>query len=859
MEGHYFSSRGFDSLPQKVRHGFEDLLFAGKIQARTLDEHALRIVAEELTDAATYGYFFDILWDLELSTVKNWKGFLVTQIKNAAKKAAEKPYQPRPPPPSAQRRMQQQAASSAAAPAAAPAAPPPGKAAAAPAGTASGDGKLLVLHRDHKDGKYIIVAKEGAGARRGAEAAAAAGGGGKAGSGAKGGAADGAPSSPAGRTSMESVARIPQYPGAGHTHGDAAEAQGALHPPGQPPEPFAPPGTIPGHFSPSLYSHGPGEEGGAFPPHLAPQGLFPGQHPHAHALGGAYGQSLPPAYGAFLGHQQPPARPEEEEDLSGALLELCLGGGSQQAPPPHAGLMPPHLQQPSSPYSAAPLQGAGAPSSYFSGSYGQTPPPDQMPGLGGVGMDDQHLQQAYSGAPTMSLQSFPPLGAHLAQGQAAGRNSYAAALGKQQPRLPDTLLDGQPSDGEQQLGEGDEDDPEYRRAIEASLAESSRQRVARVASGYPPSMSADGSAAADAGAEADSDAASALTAAVGLANATGEYNCFLNTIIQCMWHCTHFRAYLEQFPPGTFGARHPVVEALTGLFHALSAAEREWQPGRKRRVVNPTALREALDALPGHRFRIGEMNDASEVLGAVYDCLRDVPRLVHAQYGTPVVEDFFGLKMWEHVKCGACGVVSHHVRSHVEWFHIVAATALRDVAAALPGHGFGNLLRQLDAQHVKRCDKELGGCERAIQPIKTIERTPNVFCVQLAWEADVAAEEIAGTMAAVEEVVRLEDVYAGSNFLPTHGAVYRLGAMVCYYGQHYHAFIFKPDANQWLLFDDATVLTIGGWGEVVRRCAAGRIQPAVLFYMHHDASDVPDLLLMTQQGAAVEALLADVE
>lgn len=33
----------------------------------------------------------------------------------------------------------------------------------------------------------------------------------------------------------------------------------------------------------------------------------------------------------------------------------------------------------------------------------------------------------------------------------------------------------------------------------------------------------------------------ATTSTMGLRNATGEYNCFLNVIIQCMWHCHVFR------------------------------------------------------------------------------------------------------------------------------------------------------------------------------------------------------------------------------------------------------------------------------------------------------------------------------
>lgn len=34
---------------------------------------------------------------------------------------------------------------------------------------------------------------------------------------------------------------------------------------------------------------------------------------------------------------------------------------------------------------------------------------------------------------------------------------------------------------------------------------------------------------------------SEITAGVGLMNGIGEYNCFLNVIIQCLWHLTNFR------------------------------------------------------------------------------------------------------------------------------------------------------------------------------------------------------------------------------------------------------------------------------------------------------------------------------
>lgn len=38
----------------------------------------------------------------------------------------------------------------------------------------------------------------------------------------------------------------------------------------------------------------------------------------------------------------------------------------------------------------------------------------------------------------------------------------------------------------------------------------------------------------------------------GLRNATGEYNCFLNVIIQCLWHCASFRHAVMQWPKAVY-------------------------------------------------------------------------------------------------------------------------------------------------------------------------------------------------------------------------------------------------------------------------------------------------------------------
>ena len=78
--------------------------------------------------------------------------------------------------------------------------------------------------------------------------------------------------------------------------------------------------------------------------------------------------------------------------------------------------------------------------------------------------------------------------------------------------------------------------------------------------------------------------------------------------------------------------------------------------------------------------------------------------------------------------------------------------------------------------------------------------------------------------------VDLADIYMAGE---PGALVYGLRSMVCYYGSHYFAFVLSPQLGQWLIFDDASVQSVGTWADVVAKCRLGRIQPSVLFYEAH--------------------------
>ncbi len=127
----------------------------------------------------------------------------------------------------------------------------------------------------------------------------------------------------------------------------------------------------------------------------------------------------------------------------------------------------------------------------------------------------------------------------------------------------------------------------------------------------------------------------------GLRNDEGQYNCFLNVIIQALWHLPSCRArLLAPLPPGA--PRGPAADAavlasLRGVFDELwhapslpaaagsdnassqcAAAAR----GTASWLVSPAPLREALSGLRlGDAIELREMHDAAEVLGEILTAL----------------------------------------------------------------------------------------------------------------------------------------------------------------------------------------------------------------------------------------------
>ena len=411
-------------------------------------------------------------------------------------------------------------------------------------------------------------------------------------------------------------------------------------------------------------------------------------------------------------------------------------------------------------------------------------------------------------------------------------------------------------------------------ALAASMVETKRPKASKPRDGGETRAALAPDVVGDAGAGANDGQGQGPAA--GLVNRDGEYNCFLNVVIQSLWHLPRFSGAVQLELPDTFGAtRDPDVAVAASLCEVFAALDAESSSGATG-MVAPTTLRKALAVLTsgkGALFSEHEMADASEALEAIFHAVHRALAPKHGgararravspiKSNSPgrglfldqecgyrsIVHECFGMDVEEYMACGECGVRSRTLR-YTKFTHLVPATAL--VLAMKHAEGvitMEDAMRHIDGSDAKACDRDVGGCgvmnsiKHALGGAGGGDAAPRMFCLGLAWDsASVEKEQIVATLRHVSTTLDLGQVYER---VPKTTPAYALRCVMCYYGEHYAAFARADDdddadandGGRWRSFDDATTKEVGGWDDVVRACEKGRLQPCVLFYQRGDAA-----------------------
>lgn len=384
-----------------------------------------------------------------------------------------------------------------------------------------------------------------------------------------------------------------------------------------------------------------------------------------------------------------------------------------------------------------------------------------------------------------------------------------------------------------------------------------------------------------------------LSARKGLRNDLGSNNCFLNVIIQSLWHVRSCRVLIST---GDHAVHHRcggkptnasafqtetttpcLLCELEQIFVMYQFAE---QP-----VLDVDRVRLAL----GDTFALGAMNDATETLEAILDALHydTFNRMLLLRRGGShtataaigginkveemteslrqdasaiicepqcVAHRLFQMNLMELKICASCGHTAEPIMNTDFLYRVYAQELLTNARAGSTGVKKNMTLEEvlrLEAQSqdvAGTCDACEKGGQRALS--RWILTLPMVFSISIIWSSShVNKTDIKDWMELLSSQCTAGDDDKESQQALDLGRIFRLDnsmeasslysfrGLVCYYGRHYVGFFASRSLDEdgvererWFLFDDTRVKLVGTWGDVRLRVERGGYQPTLLFY-----------------------------
>ena len=328
-------------------------------------------------------------------------------------------------------------------------------------------------------------------------------------------------------------------------------------------------------------------------------------------------------------------------------------------------------------------------------------------------------------------------------------------------------------------------------------------------------------------------AGSSAESTVGLENKTGENNCFLNSIVQLLYHIEAFKNELLSTNQST-----PVSLELKNLFSQIS---------NKSSQISTSKLRTLLG------YQNNSMDDATE---AVERVISKIPN-----------QTTFGHDILEQNSCPTCAKVSktENFREVIKYSpagNLVKlielnqelnnsapnsfATCVKLACGATFHANDSNLIRTNsgnEIEMVKPCpvnSKICPGSKKPFKSRKTLKNSPRTAALCIHWESlnppRNSVQKLIKEIAIDIDVHNLYDSVAqvpdhSSSINSTSNRILQLSGVVCYYGLHYTVFVKNRRKNAWLFADDSNVKTVGqNWKDVVDKCLKGNYMPVLLIY-----------------------------
>eukprot|EP00755_Sulcionema_specki_P026564 Sspe_Gene.85927::Locus_56672_Transcript_2_2_Confidence_0.250_Length_1404::g.85927::m.85927 len=318
----------------------------------------------------------------------------------------------------------------------------------------------------------------------------------------------------------------------------------------------------------------------------------------------------------------------------------------------------------------------------------------------------------------------------------------------------------------------------------------------------------------------------------GLRNPLGDNNCFLNSVLQAMYHTDDFRdAVITKYgepvrsplellnsdvstPPPPIDPAKKWKKAKGRLLRELARVLLQYQKAGGA-PVDPTTLRGSMAVLLP-QYEKGNLQDAHEcfefLLGEVDEACKEEGT------GSALAKHCYGIDLRKEAVCPSCNKVERTTR--------VECYSLTMWASELTTPG---ATRRTFVEGLKGVDEPITcDCGTKISvKTKLGSGLPQWLTVNVSWgSSEAKRSQLRQFLSSVPLRFPMTEAIHGSG-----DEIAVLNGMVFYYGQHYISTFFNRERRVWVIFDDdwlrAVARSISGlWKYVVDGC----IMPLMLFY-----------------------------
>eukprot|EP00759_Apiculatamorpha_spiralis_P038852 PhF_6_TR37862/c0_g1_i2/m.56424 len=266
----------------------------------------------------------------------------------------------------------------------------------------------------------------------------------------------------------------------------------------------------------------------------------------------------------------------------------------------------------------------------------------------------------------------------------------------------------------------------------------------------------------------------------GLTNDIEDNHCFLNVLLQTLFHCHHFTTTIVKNPAVKCLHRPPHPDAC--VLHAVRTLFREYvsphTPNQKLTCENVRSVLAATKPM----FSSGNMNDVVEtledLLTGLHDCLggekKDVcPCKIHTLCGTTLETSW----------CCPCSSDETAIGQFQLFMHYIPMQAISSSTDSVDSLSLDNFLQtSAQLQSFKRpCDKCKTSTDCVVTPLPTL--TQKFYFFRFVWSSESQSDRHFG---------ELQKLFPnGLSSLPSLGVCGHVSSVVCLGRLHYVNYLFR--------------------------------------------------------------------